>query len=79
MKRVRQGRALARSLFLPWKCTAAVKKENDAAIEYLQKADTLNPQSPVQLLTEFDFKWLRKDPRFVALVANSKQRSESLA
>jgi Tfp pilus assembly protein PilF len=60
-------------------CAVAVYGDNDAAIEYLQKADTLSPQSPGQLLTEFDFKSLRKDPRFLASVAKSKQRSESLA
>ncbi len=52
---------------------AAVAGKTEAAINYLQKAQDLEPQPATMMAADEDLKSLRKDPRFITLVTKARR------
>ena len=56
-------------------CAEAVAGHTKAAMEYLQKAIDLGYADIVNMTTDKDLKSLRKNPQFIALLADVKERA----
>jgi eukaryotic-like serine/threonine-protein kinase len=54
-------------------CAAAAAGKIDAAIDYLRKGQEITPQPAATLANDDDMRPLRKDPRFIAIVAKAKR------